>query len=85
MSTSFHRVSLWVANLLMVTVTAHVSAAPFLTVSLTARLTGSGNPFTSSIDVATGQTYDYQVAFLLAPVGTSNVHPSGTTGDTIGA
>ena len=42
------------------------------------------NTFSSTLLVSSlGQTYDYRVRFTLAPVGTVNTNPSGTTNDTI--
>jgi len=59
------------------------SAAPFITVSLEGRVTGSGDPFSSTVAVSAGDTIDYRVTFTMAPVGTTNTNPAGTTNDTI--
>src|SRR5688572_33019657 len=58
------------------------SAAPFINVSLEASEVGQNN-WTNTLTVVNGQTYDYRVTFTMAPVGTTNTNPAGTTNDTI--
>jgi len=67
----------------LLAVSSTVSAAPFITVKLEGRLTGSGDPFSSSVAVTNGASVDYRVTFTMSPVGTTNVNPAGTTNDTI--
>jgi hypothetical protein len=82
-STRFRKVALFSAVACMTAFAASdLFAAPLVTVSLSARLQGSGDPFSNSLTAVTaGQTYDYQIQFLLAPVGTSNTQ--GVTTRTI--
>jgi len=55
-------------------------AAPFMTVKLLGRVTGSGASFTSSVNLtSTAQTVDYEVQFTLAPEGTTNPFADHTT------
>jgi len=60
-------------------------AAPFVTMTLQGRITGSGNAFSTTVAVtsAGGQSIDYQVVVDMAPTGTSNVQ--GATSRTITA
>jgi hypothetical protein len=59
--------------------TVSASAAPFITVNLLARKTGSGNPFSSSVTLAPGETADYAVSFVLSPSGSTNPFATNTT------
>jgi MYXO-CTERM domain-containing protein len=61
---------------------ASADAAPFLTVTLLGRITGSGQPFSNTVVVtSTSQTVDYAVQFQLAPSGTNNAFsPNRTIG-----
>jgi hypothetical protein len=58
-------------------------AAPFVTLTLQGRVTGSGDAFSTTVAVnpAGGQTIDYQLVADMAAVGTSNVQ--GATSRTI--
>jgi PEP-CTERM motif len=52
------------------------NAAPFVQVTLQGRIQGSGDPFSTTVAVASvGQTIEYQIVAQMAPVGTVN----GTT------
>jgi len=55
------------------------SAAPFVTVNLLGRITGSGQPFSSSVSPAVGQTVDYAVQYILGPAGSTNPFASNQT------
>ena len=58
-------------------------AAPFVTLTLQGRLTGSSDAFSTTVVVSSGggQSIDYQVVMDMAPTGTSNVQ--GATSRTI--
>src|SRR5690242_2250480 len=54
-------------------------AAPFLTISLLGKNTGSGDAFSSTVIVAPGGgSIDYQLVADMAPTGTVNVQGSTT-------
>jgi len=56
------------------------SAAPFVTVSLLGRITGTTNALSSSVSLtSTAQTVDYVVQFQLAPEGSTNPFASNPT------
>lgn len=55
------------------------NAAPFLTVSMLGRVQGSGQPFSSSVQLTTpNAVIEYQLNFQLAPEGTVNLNPPST-------
>jgi len=58
---------------------AQSMAAPFVTISLLGRVTGSGNPFTNNVTVTSGQTVDYAVQYQLGTEGSVNPFASNTT------
>jgi hypothetical protein len=60
------------------TVPHWAGAAPFLNASLVGRLSGSGNAFSSTVQVSTGQSVDYQMIYDVAPTGTVNVQGAAT-------
>ena len=54
------------------------SAAPFLTASLLGSTAGPGGPFTSSLNVTSGQTVFYQVQITLGAQGSNNASATST-------
>ena len=55
-------------------------AAPFITLSLQGRVTGSGDPFSSTVVVSSSsQSIDYQLVADMAPTGTTNAQSTGRT------
>ena len=60
-----------------------VSAAPFITVNLLGRVSGTTAPFTNSVTLAPGQTLQYVVEYQLAPAGTTNAFAGEASTQTI--
>ena len=58
------------------------SAAAFIGVKIEGSPAGQ-NLWTNNLEVTNPGSYDYRVTFTMAPLGTTNTNPAGSTNDTI--
>jgi len=73
MKTCAKVVGVSLALILVVLLAASAQAAPFVTVTLKARVQGSGNPYTTGpIAVRSGNVLEYELWVEMAPIGTVN-------------